>query len=700
MSEIRPGASRPVGASFDGQGTNFCLFSEAATRVELCLFDARGEERRLELPGRDGSYRHGYVPGLRPGQRYGFRVHGPYEPMAGHRCNPSKLLLDPYARAIEGRVHFGPAVLGHTGSDAFGPPCPLDSAPFVPRSVVVDTSFDWEGDAHPNRPWQDTVIYELHVKGFTSRHPAVPLSERGTYAGLCHPKIIEYLSWLGVTAVELLPIHQFEDDIVVNARGLSNYWGYASVGYFAPHNMYSSSGQAGQQVAEFKQMVKTLHRAGLEVLIDVVYNHTAEGNEAGATLAFRGIDNFAYYKHAPEAPGRYMDHTGCGNTLQTRHPQVLQLIMDSMRYWVQEMHVDGFRFDLAPALTRTAQWVDPFSAFLGAIQQDPVLQRVKLIAEPWDLGSGGYQLGRFPAPFSEWNGKYRDSMREFWCRGASGVGEFARRFTGSSDVYRGSGRSPRASVNFVTCHDGFTLLDLLSYEKKRNESNGEHNRDGENHNRGWNCGAEGPSEDAEVKALRARQQRNLLLTLVCSQGVPMLMAGDEMGRTQQGNNNAYCHDGPLTWLDWEGADRGLMDFVRRLIQFARHQPGLRPGRWLDGRPAAEWAEKDVSWFGPDGVEFGVLDWDRAARRALCVHVASHPEGEPNTQGAAGPSRYLFLFNADPSAVSFVIPTALLGPWVSAFDTADEEAPGAARAAGDTVLLPPFSARFYQGVSGG
>jgi glycogen operon protein len=691
-----------VGATFDGRGTNFCLFSEAGQRVELCLFDAAGVERRLDLPGRDGPYWHGYIEGARPGQRYGYRVHGAYDPAAGHRCNPHKLLLDPYAKAVEGRLRWDPAVFGHEGSDAFGPPNTLDSAPFMPRSVVVDTHFDWQGDVPPNRAWQDTIIYELHVKGFTAKHPEVPEAERGTYTGLAHPSIVGYLRDLGVTAVELLPVHQFEDDAALHARGLENYWGYASVGYFAPHNAYAMSGGApasgppGQQVAEFKRMVAAFHKAGIEVILDVVYNHTAESNESGTTVCFRGLDNYAYYKHAPEAPGRYMDHTGCGNTLQTRHPQVLQLIMDSMRYWVEEMHVDGFRFDLAPALIRTAQWVDPFSAFLGAVQQDPVLQRVKLIAEPWDLGSGGYQLGKFPAQFSEWNGKYRDSMREFWCRGASGVGEFARRFTGSADLFRASGRPPRASINLVTCHDGFTLLDLLSYEKKRNEANGEHNRDGESHNRGWNCGVEGPTEDAAVKALRARQQRNLILTLLLSQGVPMLLAGDELGRTQQGNNNAYCHDSPLTWIDWSAADFKLMEFTRRLIQFVCHQPGLRPGRWLDGRPAAEWAEKDVSWFRVDGVEFGVLDWDRAAQRALCVHVASHPDPSSMSSGREQ-HRYLFLFNADMAPVPFRLPPALSGPWRAVFDTAEQQAVDVSLAPGDTVTLLPYSAHLYQAV---
>jgi isoamylase len=690
---------RPLGASFDGRGTNFCVFSEAAERIELCLFEADGSERRHELPGREGPFWHGYLEGVRPGQRYGYRVHGPFEPAAGHRCNSRKLLIDPYARAIDGRLRWDAAVFGHAGTDAFGPPSPLDSALYVPRSVVVDTAFDWEGDALPNRPWQDTIVYELHVKGFTARHPDVPEPLRGTYAGLAHPSVIGYLQDLGVTAVELLPVHQFEDDASLHSRELTNFWGYASIGFFAPHSGYSSSGQGGEQVAEFKSMVRALHRAGIEVLLDVVYNHTAESNEYGTTLSFRGLDNYAYYKHAPEAPGRYMDHTGCGNTLQTRHPQVLQLIMDSLRYWVEEMHVDGFRFDLAPALIRTAQWVDPFSAFLGAIQQDPVLQRVKLIAEPWDLGSGGYQLGKFPALFSEWNGKYRDSIREFWLRGPAGVGEFARRFTGSADVYRATGRTPRASINFVTCHDGFTLHDLLSYEKKRNEANREHNRDGESHNRGWNCGIEGPTDNPEVNALRARQQRNLLLTLITSQGVPMLTAGDELGRTQQGNNNAYCHDGPLTWVDWVNADRALLDFTRRLLHFVRSVPGLRPvGRWLDGRPVVEGAERDVTWFGVDGVEFGVLDWDRAAKRALCVHVASHPEVLSETRGQEQ-HRCLFLFNADAAQVSFVLPKMAAGPWRAIFDTADREPLGGVRSPGDVVALPPYSAIVYQAKPG-
>jgi glycogen operon protein len=691
--EVRAGRAWPLGAHFDGKGTNFSVFSEAGKLVELCLFDEEGAEERLELTGREGPYWYGRVDKVQPGQRYGFRVHGPYEPMAGHRCNPHKLLLDPYARAIEGRLRWDPAVFGHVGADPFGAMSTLDSAPFVPRSVVVDTQFDWAGDQSPRHDWQDTVIYELHVKGFTAQHPDVPPQERGSYAGLAHPSVITYLQRLGVTAVELLPVHQFDDDAIVRSRGLSNYWGYATLGYFAPHNGFASSGQRGQQVTEFKRMVAALHRAGIEVLIDVVYNHSGEGNESGTTLCFRGLDNYAYYKHAPEAPGRYLDHTGCGNTLQTRHPQVLQLVMDSLRYWVEEMHIDGFRFDLAPALMRTAQWVDPFSAFLGALQQDPVLQRVKLIAEPWDLGSGGYQVGRFPAPFSEWNGKYRDSMREFWCRGGAGVGEFARRFTGSADLYRSAGRHPRASVNFVTCHDGFTLLDLLSYEKKRNEANGEYNRDGESHNRGWNCGNEGPSQDPVVQALRRRQQRNLLLTLLCSQGVPMLLAGDELGRTQHGNNNAYCQDGPISWLDWNTIDTGLLDFTRRMVHFVRGVPGLRLARWLDGRPSELSPEKDVSWFGPDGIEFGVLDWDRAARRALCVHVACHPEA-PFEPVARELDRCLFLFNADAEAVPFTIPTAVAGPWRLAFDTAESERTGTERRAGEVMLLPPYSAQLY------
>ena len=693
VSEARSSWPCPTGATSDAQGTNFSVFSQAAQRVELCLFDSAGQERRIALPERDGPHWSGYVPGVTAGQRYGYRVYGPYAPAAGHRCNPHKLLLDPYARAIEGRLRWDPAVFGHAGRDAFGSPSTLDSAPFVPRSVVVDPAFAWAGDTPPRRSWQDTVIYELHVKGFTRLHPDVPEAERGTYAGLAHPAVIRYLQELGITAVELLPVHQFEDDAGLHERKLSNYWGYASIGYFAPHNGYSSCGQGGGQVAEFKRMVRDLHSAGIEVLIDVVYNHTAEGDEAGTTLCFRGLDNYAYYKHVRLAPKRYLDHTGCGNTLQTRHPQVLQLIMDSLRYWVEEMHVDGFRFDLAAALSRTSHWVDPFSAFLGAVQQDPVLRRVKLIAEPWDLGAGGYQLGNFPAQFSEWNGRYRDSIREFWLRGGCGVGEFARRFSGSADLYRPSGRTPRAGVNFVTSHDGFTLRDLLSYEKKRNGSNGESDRDGEQHNRGWNCGVEGETEDTEINRLRARQQRNLLLTLLTSRGVPMLSAGDELGRSQAGNNNAYCQDGPQSWIDWNAADHELLEFSQRLVHFVRQQPGLRPARWLDGGPAAEWAERDVSWFGPGGSELIAHDWDRPGQRALCVHVAGQPGLGAD---AAEPlqSRYLLLFNADSREVSFVLPEVLPGPWQLAFDTAEPQAVAAPRAPGDVVVLPPSSAQIY------
>jgi isoamylase len=686
----------PAGATTEVAGTNFSVFSQVARRVELCLFDDQGREERLELPGREGPQWHGFVPGVSHGQRYGYRVHGPYEPALGHRCNPDKLLLDPYARAIEGRLFWDPAVLGHAHRDPFGTPSTLDSASFVPRSVVVDPAFDWSGDRSPNHPWQDTVIYELHVKGFTRQHPDVPAHERGTFAGLAHPSVLRYLRELGVTTVELLPVHQFEDDAALHLRGLSNYWGYASIGFFAPHNGYASSGQRGEQVVEFKRMVAALHRAGIEVLIDVVYNHTAEGDASGATLCFRGLDNYAYYKHVRESPSRYMDHTGCGNTVQTRHPQVLQLIMDSLRYWVEDMHVDGFRFDLAPALSRTSQFIDPFSAFLGAVQQDPVLRRVKLIAEPWDLGSGGYQLGKFPARFSEWNGMYRDSMREFWLRGGAGVGEFARRLTGSADLYRPSGRTPRASINFVTSHDGFTLRDLLTFDQKRNLANQEDNRDGEDHNRGWNCGVEGTTRDPAVNALRARQQRNLLLTLLTSRGVPMLMAGDEMGRTQQGNNNAYCHDSPLTWLDWSRADLDLVRFTQRLVHFVRNQPGLRPVRWLDGRAAVEWAEKDVSWFRPDGAEFGGHDWDRLARRALCVHIASHPEPVLDVEKPRQ-CRYLLLFNADSEPVRFVVPSAVAGPWYLAFDTSDDAAGElfrASRVPGEVVELLSYSACIY------
>ncbi|HET9901730.1 MAG TPA: glycogen debranching protein GlgX, partial [Actinomycetes bacterium] len=547
--EIWPGTPYPLGASFDGAGTNFAVFSEVGTHVELCLFHEEGAETRVTLPEMDGFVWHGYVPRVQPGQRYGFRVHGPYVPARGQRCNPSKLLLDPYAKAIEGQIDWHPSVFSYDLGDR-SRRNDEDSAPHMMKSVVVNPFFDWQNDRHPRTPYHETVIYEAHVKGLTIQHPDIPEDVRGTYAGLAHPVMIDHLKKLGVTAVELMPVHQFVQDSLLVERGLSNYWGYNTIGFFSPHNTYASAGQRGEQVLEFKWMVRALHEAGIEVILDVVYNHTAEGNELGPTLCFRGIDNTAYYRLVDGDPEHYYDTTGTGNTLLMRHPHVLQLIMDSLRYWVLEMHVDGFRFDLAASLARQFHEVDRLSAFFDLVQQDPVVSQVKLIAEPWDLGEGGYQVGGFPPLWTEWNGKYRDCVRDFWRGEPWSLGEFAFRLTGSSDLYKDDGRRPHASINFVTAHDGFTLHDLVSYDQKHNEANGEGNRDGESHNRSWNCGVEGPSDDLEVVALREQQKRNFIATLFLSQGVPMLSHGDELGRTQRGNNNGYCQDNEITWVDW------------------------------------------------------------------------------------------------------------------------------------------------------
>ena len=544
-----PGDSYPLGATYDGAGTNFGLFSEVADRVELCLFDDEGTESRVELREVDGFVWHGYLPGISPGQRYGYRVHGPYNPAAGQRCNPAKLLLDPYAKAIDGHVTWGQPVFSYP----FGHPDRrnnTDSAPYVPRSAVINPYFDWGLDRPPRTPYHETVIYEAHVRGLTKEHPVVPEEQRGTYLGLAHPAIISHLHRLGVTAIELMPVHQYVTDSHLNDRGLHNYWGYNTIGFFAPHNGYAASGRRGEQVQEFKTMVRTLHEAGIEVILDVVYNHTAEGNHLGPTLSFRGIDNAAYYRLVDDDKLYYMDTTGTGNSLLMRNPHVLQMIMDSLRYWVLDMHVDGFRFDLAAALARQFHEVDRLSAFFDLVQQDPVVSQVKLIAEPWDVGDGGYHVGNFPPLWSEWNGKYRDTIRDFWRGQPATLPEFASRLTGSSDLYQQDSRRPVASVNFVTAHDGFTLQDLVSYDHKHNEANGEDNRDGSDDNRSWNCGVEGPTDDPAILALRARQKRNFLTTLLLSQGVPMLLAGDEMGRTQQGNNNAYCQDNEISWIDW------------------------------------------------------------------------------------------------------------------------------------------------------
>src|SRR5579871_6526696 len=598
-------------------GTNFCIYSSAASRVQLCLFKGQ-RETRVDLPEVTGGVWHGYLPNVAAGQRYGYRVHGPWDPANGVRCNPAKLLLDPYARAIDGGVDWGQALFDHNFENPEEPNS-LDSAHAMPKAVVVNPYFDWANDRPPRTPLHETIIYETHVKGFTIRHPEIPEELRGTYGGLAHRTAVEHLTRLGVTAVELLPVHHFIHDEHLLERGLRNYWGYNSIGYFAPHQEYATSTQPGHQVQEFKQMVKALHEAGIEVILDVVYNHTAEGNERGPVLSFKGIDNAAYYRLVAEDPRHYMDYTGTGNTLNVRNPFVLQLIMDSLRYWVQEMHVDGFRFDLAAALAREMHAVDRLSSFFDVIQQDPIIRQVKLIAEPWDVGEGGYQVGNFPALWSEWNGKFRDGVRDYWRGADETLAEFANRFTGSSDLYETTGRRPYASVNFVTAHDGFTLADLVSYNEKHNEANGEDNRDGESTNRSWNCGVEGETTDPAVLTLRARQQRNFLATLLLSQGVPMLLGGDELGRTQGGSNNAWCQDNEISWFDWESADGELLEFTRRVIALRGEHPVFRRTSFLSGK-AGESGLPDAWWFRPDGRRMTQRDWTSPDTQTLGVFL--------------------------------------------------------------------------------
>jgi isoamylase len=675
---IWPGTWYPLGATYDGYGCNFSVFSEVAQSVELCLFDDAGRERRIALPEARVFCWHGYVPGVAPGQRYGYRVHGPWDPSRGLRCNPQKLLLDPYAKAIEGGVTWNAAVFPFTrdtsGTNHEDDPGTADSAPYVPKSVVVDDRFDWHGDVRPNRPLHQTEIYELHVKGFTAMMPEVPPELRGTYAGLAHPASINYLTRLGVSAVELMPVHQFVHDGHLVERGLRNYWGYNSIGFFAPHNEYSSAGQRGEQVREFKAMVKALHTAGIEVILDVVYNHTAEGNHEGPILSFKGLDNRAYYRVVGHDARYYMDYTGTGNSLNMRHPHVLQLLMDSLRYWITEMHVDGFRFDLAATLARELHEVDRLSAFFDLIQQDPIVSQVKLIAEPWDVGEGGYQVGNFPALWSEWNGKYRDTVRDYWRGAEQTLGEFAHRLSGSPDLYASNGRRPLASVNFVTAHDGFTLSDLVSYNEKHNEANGEDNRDGESHNRSWNHGVEGPTDDPAIKELRARQQRNFLATLLLSQGVPMLSAGDEIGRTQQGNNNAYCQDNELSWINWAEADLDLLYFTVSVLAFRRAHPVFRRRRWFEGRPLHGQDVRDIAWFTPRGVEMSDEDWNVGFAKSLMVYLngkaipSRGPRGEEIIDDT-----FLLCFNAHFETMSFRLPDAQFGRrWHRVIDTADPD----------------------------
>ena len=671
--EIWPGTAYPLGATYDGSGTNFTLVSEVADRVVLCLIDDEGGETRVDLPEVDGFVWHGYLPGVGPGQRYGYRVHGPYDPAAGHQCNPAKLLLDPYAKAVAGRIDGDESLFGYRFDDGpHGPPNTDDSLPHTLTGVVISPFFDWAGDRPPRTAYADSVIYEAHVKGLTKLHPDLPPELRGTYAGLAHPAVIEHLQHLGITAVELMPVHQFVDDPYLLSRGLRNYWGYNTIGFLAPHNAYSAAGDLGGQVQEFKNMVRTLHDAGIEVLLDVVYNHTAEGNEYGPTLSLRGIDNASYYRLSAEDPRYYVDYTGTGNSLQVRNPHVLQLIMDSLRYWVLEMHVDGFRFDLASALAREFYDVDRLSAFFDLVQQDPVVSQVKLIAEPWDVGEGGYQVGNFPPLWSEWNGKYRDTVRDFWRGEDATLAEFGSRLTGSSDLYESGGRRPSASVNFVTAHDGFTLADLVSYNDKHNEDNGEGNRDGENHNRSWNCGTEGPTDDLEILALREQQKRNVLATLLLSLGVPMLVHGDEVGRSQHGNNNAYCQDNEITWLDWglRAENVALFDFTAALSRLRREHPVFRRRRFLQGGPSQGPDGGDVAWFTPAGDPMSDADWESGFAKSVGVFLNGEAIREPDRQGRRiVDDSFLLLFNAHFEPLDFSVPASLGDVWHPVVDTA-------------------------------
>ncbi|MFH8991218.1 glycogen debranching protein GlgX [Streptomyces sp. NPDC017940] len=671
--QVWPGQAYPLGAAYDGAGTNFAVFSEAADRLELCLLHDDGSETAVELRESDAFVRHAYLPGVMPGQRYGFRAHGPYDPASGLRCNSAKLLLDPYAHAVSGRVDWGEEVYGYH----FGTPLrrnDLDSAPHMMASVVVNPYFDWGDDRPPRTPYNETVIYEAHVKGLTMLHPELPDELRGTYAALAHPAIIDHLTQLGVTALELMPVHQFVNDHRLVDMGLNNYWGYNTIGFFAPHNAYASWGDRGEQVLEFKSAVRALHAAGIEVILDVVYNHTAEGNHLGPTLSFRGLDNASYYRLTDD-PQYYMDTTGTGNSLLMRSPHVLQLIMDSLRHWVTEMHVDGFRFDLAATLARQFHEVDRLSSFFDLVQQDPVVSQVKLIAEPWDVGEGGYQVGNFPPLWTEWNGKYRDTVRDLWRGEPRTLAEFASRLTGSSDLYQGDGRRPLASINFVTCHDGFTLHDLVSYNEKHNADNGEDNQDGESHNRSWNCGAEGETDAPDVLALRARQLRNFIATLMLSQGVPMLSHGDEFARTQGGNNNAYCQDNDVAWVRWPDGETTLLAFTRAMTWLRRDHPVFRRRRFFHGRPVEGTHDdlSDISWFTPEGEKMTREDWNAAQARALTVFLNGNAISEPGERGERiSDDSFLLMFNASADPLDFVVPVNQGAQWQVVVDTARED----------------------------
>ena len=672
----------PLGASYDGAGVNFALFSQVAQKVELCLFDEEDRETRVEMTEQNSYVWHNYLPGIQPGQRYGYRVYGPYDPAKGLRCNPNKLLLDPYAKAIEGNIDGDESLYSYwfKSPEDVTSMNTLDSAPHTMKSAVVNPYFDWGNDQHPNISYHDSVIYEAHVRGMTNLNLDVPPDIRGTYAGLAYPSVIEYLRKLGVTAIELMPIHQFVNDSFLQEKGLSNYWGYNTIGFFAPHNAYSSSGQRGEQVNEFKSMVKAYHRAGMEVILDVVYNHTAEGNNRGPTLSFKGIDNGAYYRLVDNDRRHYFDTTGTGNSLLMRSPHALQLITDSLRYWVTEMHVDGFRFDLAATLARQFQEVDKLSAFFDIVEQDPVISRVKLIAEPWDLGSGGYQVGGFPSSWSEWNGRYRDCVRDFWRSQPSTLPEFASRFMGSSDLYQVNGRRPVASVNFITAHDGFTMNDLVSYNEKHNDANGEGNRDGESNNRSWNCGVEGPTTIKDVNDLRQQQMRNMFATLLCSQGIPMICGGDEVARTQQGNNNAYCQDNAISWTNWDLDDsqKDLLEFVSKLIHLRLEHPVLHRRRFFTGREPGDPDDKipQVEWMDHTGSIMDMEDWSNTHAFSVMIYLNGSDIPEADWYGnQMVDNNFILIFNAHYEPIMFTLPDERYGKkWRLVVDTHNPKGP--------------------------
>jgi glycogen operon protein len=690
---VYPGSPFPLGATWDGEGVNFAIFSENATAIDLCLFDSKtGKEKRIRIRERDNHIWHIYVPKLKPGQLYAYRAYGPYEPQNGHRFNPNKLLIDPYAKALSGRVEWNNAIFGYEigSADEDLSYSESDSASYIPKSVVVDTSFNWKGDKAPKIPYHQSIIYEAHVKGLTQLHPDIPQEIRGTYSAIAHPVIIQYLKNLGITAIELMPVHHFVNDGFLRAKNLTNYWGYNTIGFFAPDIKYSNSGNLGGQVNEFKTMVKELHKAGIEVILDVVYNHTAEGNHLGPTLSFRGIDNASYYR-LTEDKRFFYDYTGTGNTLNAMLPSVLRLIMDSLRYWILEMHVDGFRFDLASTLARELHEVDRLGSFFDIIHQDPVISQVKLIAEPWDIGEGGYQVGNFPPGWAEWNGKYRDCMRDYWRGADSMLSEFALRFTGSPDLYKEGYRKPTASINFITAHDGFTLQDLVSYNEKHNEANGENNQDGESHNRSWNCGAEGPTDDTNIIALRNQQKRNFLTTLFLSQGVPMLVSGDELGKSQSGNNNAYCQDNEISWINWQAEDKDLLSFTQKLIHFQHAHPVFCRRRWFKGRPIQGSGVEDIAWFLPDGNSMNEENWNHDFAKSLGIFLngkaipSDGPKGEPITD-----NNFYIVFNAYEEELPYVLPSEEFGSaWIKVIDTHEnffEEKGGQSFAPGDIIKV--------------